>query len=256
MDIKRSLLPIVLTQVFFAQGMAEYVIAQYHKEILQLIDKKPDLSYLTSDSPLLEIVKHKELNNLVEFMLKCKANPNVKDNVLSSNTPLCNAARCNNAQAALSLIQAGANISSKNDLDNTPLHIAVRYNSYEVIDVLLQSGAPIHEKNSCGDTPLHTALEQDIFSSGLWKNRKKIVELLLQYGADPLAQNNKKDDAFKIIAEEYQRALEQTHLWQSSAFCSEMIYQYQTEAQEYQEIARLLNHANLNHANNEKPLLP
>lgn len=203
------------------------------EQIVQLIQETPDLSYLTSDSPLFSAIKYKELSEIVALILEHKANPNVQDNSLLGDTPLHKTAWNNNAQAALLLLQAGANSNSKNrNSADTPVHLAVSYNSYDVLQLLLRFGVHLNEKNRYGHTPLHEALQKDILHKGLQKNRTKIVKLLLYYGADPLVQNNNEENALSIAYKEYTRVL---HAAQAYQTC-----ELHAETQSYKEITRLL----------------
>lgn len=217
-NIKTNILVVLVTFAFSAQAtLEEYLalmttsskcdsrlsmIAQYRKEILKLIDKTLDLSYLTSNSPLLKIVKYEELVDFVELMLKHKANPNVHATLLY-----------------------------------TPIHIAVIHGNYEAICVLLRFGAHPNEKNKLEETPLHTALKQDLFCTGLRENRVAIVKLLLQHGANQLAQSKDQENALAI---EYKRALEVDFF---VLFFDQLVLSEPTkksEAQNYKKIAQLL----------------
>ena len=69
---------------------------------------------------------------------------------------------------------------------NTALHYAVMKNNVEIAGLLIEHGASINQKNFVKKTPLTLALE---------KNRKPLIELLRQHGAegevvkkDPLEQ--------------------------------------------------------------------
>lgn len=241
--IKTSILIILVTFVFFTRGMLNSTTkAKYRKEVLQLIEQTPDLSYLTNNSLLLTIVKYKKLTGLVRLMLKHKANPNVHDNTELGNTPLHDAAQDNNTQATLLLLQAGANSNSKNKkFADTPLHLAVRYGSYDAVHILLRFGAHPNEKNNYGYTPLHEALREVSFDSKLHKNRTKIIKLLLHYSANPLAQNNYQKNALNIIRHKYKVALCNLKKYQITTDLHNIDSPYfKAEAEKYKKIALLL----------------
>ena len=70
----------------------------------------------------------------------------------------------------------------------TPLHWAARTNNDEkVLELLLRAGANPNVRNRDGDTPLHMAV---------WGNRKDVVDLLLDWEADPDLKNSMGQSAF------------------------------------------------------------
>ena len=82
------------------------------------------------------------------------------------------------------LINAGADVDAQDRRGYTPLHIVAKSGNPEIMIMLLESGA-IHDVTSCKEffckTPLHKA------------RTSKIVQILLQYGANPykrLVQKN------------------------------------------------------------------
>ena len=48
------------------------------------------------------------------------------------------------------LVEAGADLTAKNDEDYTPLHLASGHNSPEVLTILLDSGADTEARDSDG----------------------------------------------------------------------------------------------------------
>ena len=236
------MLVILVTLPFFTQSMKNYQVAHYRREVGELVKNTPDFSHLASSSPLLFLVEDKEdqeLLELITYMLKNKANPNVTQEV-TGWTPLHNAAQQNNVHTILLLLKAGANPNSKCTMvANTPLHTAVEQGSSETVHALLCFGANPNEKNKKENTSLHTALKQDQLIFSLRQSRKKIVQLLLKYGADPLVYNIDKDTPLTIVRKEYVRALKDAQKWQINNMIG-LVHSCETEAQDYKEIARLL----------------
>jgi ankyrin repeat protein len=55
---------------------------------------------------------------------------------------------------ALSLIQAGANLNSKDNIGNTPMHLAIMQENLELVKVLHQHGGDASIKNFEGQSGL------------------------------------------------------------------------------------------------------
>lgn len=96
------------------------------------------------------------------------------------------------------LLDNGANINSITKKSKTALMIAIRRNRLDSAKLLLERGANINIQNNSGDTILHTIMKK----SDPMKNYsntaalvshnyyKRVIELLLDYGADILLPNN------------------------------------------------------------------
>ena len=77
------------------------------------------------------------------------------------------------------LIRLGSNVNDRNLEGDTPLHrLTSVWNNkeIEVIEQLLEAGANVNEKTDHGSTPFGLAIA--------FKNHKKVLEVLLSYGAD------------------------------------------------------------------------
>ena len=120
---------------------------------------------------------------------------------------LHHAARIDSDQAALALIEGGADFNRKyrynsysNPLSYTrgaPLHYAARHSSFQTAKALLQRGANPDAVDSDGDTPLHLV-------AGLSDAPENValVSLLLDKGADP---NIRNDDRWRPLDLAYGR---------------------------------------------------
>ena len=120
-------------------------------------------------------------------------------------TPLHYAAFNDNAETALALLAAGADVNAraKNKFDNTPLQVALLTSSREAARVLLAHGADVNARQAEGITALHEAA-----SSG----DVELVRMLLAAGADPRASSGQfgtpRDVAVKNRHDEAARLLE------------------------------------------------
>jgi ankyrin repeat protein len=91
------------------------------------------------------------------------------------------------ADAALLLIDAGANINIPDEAGDTPLHVAAVNNLPTVIQVLLDRGADINAKDQDGDTPLHRAAADDSLEAiNLLIRRGAAVNGTNRFGETPL----------------------------------------------------------------------
>lgn len=89
--------------------------------------------------------------------------------------PLPHAILRNNAEIALHLIAAGADVDIADGAGRTPLHLAVERNHAELCAALLKAGANPRMRDRTGWTPLHHAAA---------RNRLDVARALLDGGAD------------------------------------------------------------------------
>ena len=97
------------------------------------------------------------------------------------NEQLFKALQQNNTEEAEKLINAGANVNSKDELGVSPLHWAALNNNSKLVRFLLKNGANVNSAAVDGDTPLQTAVIL---------GHTDIVKLLLDSGADPSIADN------------------------------------------------------------------
>ncbi len=82
-----------------------------------------------------------------------------------------------NPEVVMSLVQAGANVNSRDAGGNTPLHLAASGNTNpEVITALLNAGANLHVQDKEGWTPLYYAAS--------FNENPEITKALLKAGMD------------------------------------------------------------------------
>lgn len=86
------------------------------------------------------------------------------------------AARCDQPEVAIQLLDAGCNANLANSEGNTPLHEAAECGHVEVVNILLKNGqCDINAKNLFGQTPLMRA----VFTDNL-----EVVKRLIKAGSD------------------------------------------------------------------------
>jgi ankyrin repeat protein len=97
-------------------------------------------------------------------------------------TPLMSAARCGNPGCMALLIDAGADLNSKDDSGTTALHMAINcVCPKSAVEILIAAGAQVNPVDNCGWTPLILAA---------FTNSRDSVKLLLDAGANMDHQDN------------------------------------------------------------------
>lgn len=90
------------------------------------------------------------------------------------------------------LIEIGVNINIKNWLGETVLHLTSRRGDWEIVLALIKDAkrkAQLNIKNNEGMTALHWAVKEE---------KEKVVELLLENGADPTIKNNEGETSIDL----------------------------------------------------------
>jgi ankyrin repeat protein len=104
---------------------------------------------------------------------------------------LANSLLIENNKMCETLFDVGVDINKKNTEGNTPLHIAVSKNYITMIQFLLEKKVNIKVKNNKGMIPLHGA------------RCTKVVEMLINNGADINAIDYKGNNILHLHAEAY-----------------------------------------------------
>lgn len=92
---------------------------------------------------------------------------------LSGSTPLITAVTFDKKDIARTLIDAGADLSIKNNDGSTALHVAAFFCKVEAVQMLLDAGADKNVKNNYGATPRETIM-------GPFADVKPIYEMMQQ----------------------------------------------------------------------------
>lgn len=92
---------------------------------------------------------------VVKQHIAAGTNLNAKD-PMSGSTPLITAATFDQTPIALALVDAGADLSAKNNDGATALHVAAFFGRVEIVQKLLDAGADKNVRNNYGSTPLES----------------------------------------------------------------------------------------------------
>jgi hypothetical protein len=115
---------------------------------------------------------------LAAALIRFGADPDAKE--AEGHTPLY---RASTGEVARVILAAGASVDvTSGPTRGTPLHQAARRGCAEVAAALLDHGANIEARDAKGQTPLRRAVNC---------RQLPVVQLLMQRGADPLAEDNR-----------------------------------------------------------------
>lgn len=144
-------------------------------------------SFSQSLSPLLSAIKNNDTTQ-VSFLLKNGTDISIVDN--DSDNVLMYAALYSTANCMKQLLQKGANPNAKNKLGETAIMWCT--NDMEKTKLLLEYKANMNIKTTTGNTAF--------LSACVGHAQTEMIKLMLQYGADPLVVNNKKETALMRAA--------------------------------------------------------
>lgn len=139
----------------------------------------PNSTLSQFDIPLLEASKAGNLDSVKYFV---ENNANIKAYDSAGNTPLHLASSNGKLEVVLYLLQRGSDVNAINKNVSTPLHLAAKNNHLGITNALIKHKAKINARNKNSLTPLHLCLSYP-----------QIVECLLQNGADPNVEDNKRN---------------------------------------------------------------
>jgi hypothetical protein len=117
---------------------------------------------------------------VIKLLLEAKADIESKD--LSGQTSLSRAAENGHEAVVKLLLEAKADIKSKDSRGRTPLSLAAENGHEAVVKLLLEAKADIESKDLSGQTPLSWAAEN---------RHEAVVKLLLEVKADVESKDNR-----------------------------------------------------------------
>jgi len=139
-----------------------------------------DLSNLTQEEKDERLIDASRNGRLEEVKMLIEAGADINTKNEWEDTSLMFASYHGYIDLVKLLIEAGADINAKNNYGSTALIYASAHNHKEIVKLLLEAGADIDNKNKYGNTSLILASKND---------NKEIVDLLKNYGAKLIKEN-------------------------------------------------------------------
>lgn len=176
--------------------------------IKKIHDSFPNIDYqhldLSKDewTTLLKSLCFPAYGNELKIIIQKGADVNTK---IEGETPLHKMTKTNfdeSIEMVNFLLKNKADPNILNNSKESPLFEAVRSGSWKNIELLVAGGSDINHQNEWGDTPLHIAVSRVPPSL-------KVINTLLNYGANPTLKNNKEKIPYDLtINEEVKKVLE------------------------------------------------
>ena len=182
------------------------------EEMQNLLDQNFDVNREYYGATLFSRIAARGNKDVVAFLIKSEA-ADIHARGAGGGSPLHYAASNNHPEIIQLLIDAGADIDIKNNYGRTPLFNAVNYSQIDAARKLLQLGAdPNSRSKKYGSTAFIVAAvhasypnDEDYTAEDAARDKAKgitpltLLELLIEYGADPHAVNNKGNNARSYI---------------------------------------------------------
>ncbi|KAJ3141427.1 POC1 centriolar protein A [Physocladia obscura] len=130
------------------------------------------------------------------LLINAQANLNLLD--INYRMPLHLAARSNHVNVIRCILEHSADsLNAKTDTGFTPLHFACLNGHSDAVQALLDAGADVAAETAAG--PTHLSLKTPLMLASL-NGHTRIVSLLLSNGADPNARDSTGNSAIRIAA--------------------------------------------------------
>lgn len=127
-------------------------------------------------------------------------NINIRKEGDEHNTPLLQRAISNsqNIEVIQCILERGGDVNEKDANGNTAAHVAVEFRQLKTLSLLLEEGADVNAQCTfLGNTPLHRVADE---YDDVGKDEEKIINLLLQHGADSYAENKSHISPVEMLA--------------------------------------------------------
>ena len=97
----------------------------------------------------------------------------------------------NQIDIAKMLIDAGADVSIRDEYERTALHVCANWNHPEILGMLLDAGVDVNIQDERGETALYRCA---------WKNHPELARILIDAGADVNIQDDNGSTALHVCA--------------------------------------------------------
>jgi ankyrin repeat protein/acetyl esterase/lipase len=168
-----------LARYGYTQGEPTITLPKGKIEMKKILPTSLNVKYTWAYTPLHRAARNGQ-KELVKVLIANGADVNAKDNWF---TPLFYTFRCGDKELVEFLIDNGADVNAKGRWGRTPLYYAAGRGDKELIELFIAKGADVNVKDPTSNTPLHNAVKSR--SAG-----KNIIELLITKGATLNAKNN------------------------------------------------------------------
>ena len=140
----------------------EAVAADLLEDTIDILAEHPDLlnQYSPHGFTPLAMATHFGNENIVRFLLRSGADPNLASKNGYHVYPIYTAIDSNFEGIAKMLVEAGAEVNVVQASRMTPLHAAAQNGNIEMLILLLERGASVNTKNDSGKTPADLAFEK------------------------------------------------------------------------------------------------
>ncbi len=164
-------------------------------ELLLTFGANPDSRDRAGLTPLMKAARQRKGMDAVLLLISHGANVNaIADARNDYRTVLHYAVLGGNTEVVNLLIKQGARVNYEcPDLNKpSPLDLAILKGDVPILQLLLSAGAQVNASSSVIGSPLHVACSDNI------NNRKEIVKILLESGADPNLKVYNDEDATQL----------------------------------------------------------
>ena len=162
-----------------SQGWAPLHLAadRGHKKVIELLIAKGANVNAKDQKGRTALDWAEEQNKEITYLLRKQGGKTGKElkKLEAVNKSIHSAARYGNIEAVRKHLDAGKDVSLRNNNGDTPLNYAAFLGHMEIVELLLQNGANVNAKGLADWTPLHLAAHN---------NNEQIVQLLIAKGAE------------------------------------------------------------------------
>ncbi|MFP4364222.1 MAG: ankyrin repeat domain-containing protein [Spirochaetia bacterium] len=183
---------------FNTWSLVNQAAAESNREVLQLLlehGADPDVPNGDNQTALHSALYQENVDpKIIEILLKHGADPYVNDRFPDNAfyNPFCAAATTDNPELVKLFVKYGAKAGKagdENKLHWNPLFWAINFERNENLEIIAKTKSGLEYRDVDGFTPLMFAAYQ---------GNEKAVDILLKYGANPLAESNNGNTAAEV----------------------------------------------------------